>query len=184
MTRSIVLFAGLLGGLVLSSGAAGQGTSCRNGMCPSSGSTAAGPIEARVYSQQEMGAVEKKIVELEKAALEKWYAGDPSAYIGLLDENVGYFEPILEKRLDGRGPLTKIYEALRGKVRADTFDMLNTRVQASDKMAVLSFNLVAVEGGIPFRWNCTEVFELKRDDQWKLIHSHWSETKPQRCPRQ
>lgn len=58
--------------------------------------------------------------------------------------------------------------------------MLNTCVQATENMAVLSFNLISIEGGIPFRWNCTEVFALNKDAQWKLIHSHWSQTKPQR----
>jgi len=155
---------------------AGQGT-CRNGMC-STGPVM--PVEARVFAPQDLSPLEKQIVELEKHALERWYAGDPSAYIAMLDEDIGYFEPILEKRLDGREPLRKIYEALRGKVRAEKFDMLNTRVQATETMAVLSFNLISIEGGIPYRWNCTEVFSPNAEGQWKLIHSHWSETKPPR----
>lgn len=156
--------------------AVGQGT-CRNGMCPT---RPAMPVEARVFQLQALGPVEKEIVELEKAALEKWYAGDPSAYVALMGDEIGYFEPGLEKRLDGREPLQKMYEALRGKVRAERFDMLNTRVQATDNMAVLSYNLLAIEGGIPFRWNCTEVFSLDKDGRWKLIHSHWSQTVPPR----
>jgi hypothetical protein len=58
--------------------------------------------------------------------------------------------------------------------------MLNTRVQATENTAVLTFNLLAVEQGVPFRWNCTEVYSLAKDGQWKLIHSHWSETNPPR----
>jgi hypothetical protein len=158
--------------------AVGQGTNCRNGMCPTQ-STATMPVEAEVFTQQAMGPVEKKIVEIEKNALEKWYSGDPTAYIAMVDKDIGYFEPILDKRLDGKEPLTKIYEALRGKVRAEKFDMLNTRVQATEKMAVLSFNLVSIEGGVPYRWNCSEVFALNKVGEWKLVHSHWSQTKPQ-----
>lgn len=156
--------------------AVGQGTTCRNGVCSTNRSLL--PVKASVSVSQEMGPVEKKIVQLEKDALEKWYAGDPSGYIAMIDSDIGYFEPILDKRLDGREPLEKMYEALRGRVHADKFDMLNTRVQSTGNMAVLSFNLISIEGGVPYRWNCSEVFSLKNDGQWKLVHSHWSETKP------
>ncbi len=140
------------------------------------------PVEVKVFGVQNMGPVEKKIVQMEKDALEKWYAGDPSAYVALMGSDIGYFEPILDKRLDGREPLRKMYEALRGKVHAEKFDMLNTRVQATENMAVLSYNLIAIESGIPYRWNCTEVFSLNKDGQWRLVHSHWSQTKPpQHC---
>lgn len=155
--------------------AAGQGTACRNGMCPN---TETASVETRVFVPQEMGPLEKKIVQIEKNALEKWYSGDPSAYVAMMGNDIGYFEPILEKRLDGREALTKMYEALRGRVHADRFDMLNTRVQATESMAVLSFNLISIENGIPYRWNCTEVFALDEAKEWKLIHSHWSRTKP------
>jgi ketosteroid isomerase-like protein len=165
--------------LFMAERAAGQG-SCPNGMCSLLSRM---PVESRVHSPQELGPLEKKIVEIEKNALEKWYAGDPSAYIAMMDPEIGYFEPILEKRLDGKDQLTKMYEALRGKVHAEKFDMLNTRVQATDNMAVLSCNLLSIEGGIPFRWNCTEVFALNKAGQWKLIHSHWSQTKPQQSCR-
>jgi len=148
---------------------------CPNGVCSLSRFK---PVEARVFEQQDMGPLEKKIVQIEKDALEKWYSGDPSAYIAMMGNDIGYFEPSLEKRLDGREPLSKMYEALRGKVHAEKFDMLNTRVQATDSMAVLSFNIISIESGVPFRWNCTEVFSLDGRKQWKLIHSHWSQTRP------
>ena len=152
---------------------------CPNGMC-SLNFTA--PVEGKVFTPQEMGPLEKKIVQLEKNALEKWYAGDPSAYVAMMGDDIAYFEPILDKRLDGKEPLAKMYGALRGKIHADTFHMLNTRVQATENMAVLSYNLLAIEDGVPYRWNCTEVFSLNQGGQWKLVHSHWSQTKPpQNC---
>jgi ketosteroid isomerase-like protein len=178
MKRILVLCSvAVLSALLATDWAVGQGTTCRNGMCPSSQVWHA---EARVFQLQEMGPLEKKILEMEKNALEKWYAGDPSAYIAIMDDEIGYFEPSLEKRLDGREPLKEMYESLRGKVHAEKFDMLNTRVQATENMAVLSCNLISIEGGIPYRWNCTEVFALNKHGQWKLIHSHWSQTKPSR----
>lgn len=154
---------------------------CPGGVCPiNRPAVSTGPVESRVTPVQELGPLEKKIVAIEKNALEKWYSGDPTAYIAMMGDEIGYFEPILDKRLDGRAALTKMYEALRGRVHADRFDMLNTRVQATDKMAILSFNLISIENGVPYRWNCTEVFSPNQAGDWKLIHSHWSQTKPPR----
>jgi hypothetical protein len=50
-------------------------------------------------------------------------------------------------------------------------------------IAVLTFNLVnhgARFDGQPVgevRWNATEVYE-RVDGQWRIVHSHWSSTKP------
>jgi ketosteroid isomerase-like protein len=161
--------------------AAAQTSPCKNGMCPT---TSVKPNLFNIFAGgqvsgiQNMSDLEKQIVQIEKDALEKWYTGDPSGYIAILGPEVGYFEPSLEKRLDGKELLTKMYEALRGRVHAEKFDMLNTRVQATGDVAVLSFNLISIEGGVPYRWNCTEVFGLQKDGKWKIIHSHWSQTRP------
>lgn len=195
MRRSTVLsLAMALLAFLTTAPAAGQGSPCRNGMCPTSSGgwdtkysqfQDAGALERKILKMEPMDKrlapttdLEKKIVQMEKDALDKWYAGDPSAYIAMLDTDVGYFEPGLEKRLDGQTSLKTMFEALGGKIHAEHYHMLNTRVQASGNMATLSFNLLAVEQGIPFRWNCTEVFALNKAGQWKLVHSHWSQTKP------
>jgi ketosteroid isomerase-like protein len=181
MRRFILLLSlGLFGLLSIVDHAFGQGYTCENGICRPNPNWS---VEARVWAPKELSPLEKKIVEMEKAALEKWYAGDPTAYIAMMDDEIGYFEPILDKRLDGFESLRKMYEALRGKVHAEKFDMLNTRVQATSTMAVLSYNLISIENGIPFRWNCTEVFSPNKDGEWKLIHSHWSQTKPPQYAR-
>jgi hypothetical protein len=157
--------------------AAGQ---CANGRCPTARPSVTVPVSGAVSGTQNLSELEKKIVQIEKDALDKWYAGDPAPYISNMGGDIGYFEPVLDKRLDGKEPLQNMFEALRGKVHADKYDMLNTRVQATENMAVLTFNLLAVEQGVPFRWNCTEVYSLDKAGQWKLIHSHWSETNPPR----
>lgn len=178
MTRwTIVFCAAALAAILAPHPVFAQGN-CPGGVCPLNRPTT--PVESRVTPVQEMGPLEKKIVAIEKNALEKWYSGDPSAYVAMMGDDIGYFEPILDKRLDGRVALTKMYEALRGRVHADRFDMLNTRVQATDKMAILSFNLISIENGVPYRWNCTEAFAPNQAGDWKLIHSHWSQTKPSR----
>jgi ketosteroid isomerase-like protein len=157
-----------------------QSSSCPTGTCPYAVKAAVRPFAGgQVSGMQDMSPLEKQIVQIEKDALEKWYVGDPSAYNAILGDEVGYFDPSAEKRWDGKELLSKMFEAQRGKIHADKFEMLNTRVQSTAEVAVLTFNLLLLEGGIPYRWNCSEVFGLQKDGKWKIIHSHWSLTKPQ-----
>ncbi|MDP2038645.1 MAG: DUF4440 domain-containing protein, partial [Ignavibacteria bacterium] len=65
------------------------------------------------------------IIAMEKAALDKWNHGDPSGYLEICAEDVGYFDSMTEVRLDGKENLTEYYESLRGKVHVDKDEMLN-----------------------------------------------------------
>ena len=42
-----------------------------------------------------------EIIALERAALDRWGAGDPSGYLEISAPDVTYFDPFLERRLDG-----------------------------------------------------------------------------------
>ena len=113
---------------------------------------------------------------MEHAALVRWCSGDPSGFLEICAPDVVYFDPFLERRLDGIAALTAHYEALRGKVSASHFEILNPHVQRSGGMAVLTFNFVSFGGNENgMRWNCTEVF--RRDPPgFRLIQTHWSFT--------
>jgi ketosteroid isomerase-like protein len=129
---------------------------------------------------QQKQTTESTIIGLEKAALERWNNGDPSGYLEIYTPDVTYFDPFLEKRLDGLDTITKLYEPIKGKVHVDSYEMIDPLVQASDKMAVLTFNLNSYyDGGKCQKWNCTEVYRLEPSGQWKIIQTHWSLTKPQ-----
>ena len=121
-------------------------------------------------------AIAAEIVALETAALERWLRGDPSGFLEISDEDVVYFDPFLERRLDGLAALTNYYEALRGKIRADRFEIVNPKTQVFADVAVLTFNFLSWGGGdAPMRWNCTEVYARRRD-KWKVAQTHWSFT--------
>jgi hypothetical protein len=90
---------------------------------------------------------------------------------------VVYFDPFLEFRIDGLAALTKYYEAIRGQVYFDRFELLNPKVQQDEHMAVLTFNYRSYVGEKADRWNCTEVYKLI-DGQWRIIQTHWSKTQP------
>lgn len=118
------------------------------------------------------------IIALETAALEAWHNGNPFPYLELYSKDFTYFDPAHEKRLDGWDKIKKFYESIRGKVKMDKFEIINPVVQSVDKMAVLTYNLHSYSGETIWKENCTEVYRLEEDNKWKIIHSHWSLTKP------
>ncbi|HOW08884.1 MAG TPA: nuclear transport factor 2 family protein [Bacteroidales bacterium] len=123
-------------------------------------------------------STKEKIIALETAALEAWLDGNPSPYLELYTKDFTYFDPAHERRLDGWDRIKELYESMRGTIKTDRFEMLNPVVQQSGKMAVLTYNLHCYSGQIIFKENCTEVYRLEENNKWKIIHSHWSLTKP------
>ncbi len=119
--------------------------------------------------------VTAELVALERAALDRWGAGDPSGYLEISAPDVTYFDPYLERRLDGIEALSAWYAPLRGTIRIDRYDMIEPKLQLCGEAAVLTFNLASYSGTTTMHWNCTEVYQ--RDKQgWCLVHTHWSIT--------
>jgi len=126
---------------------------------------------------QTKARIAETLLALEHAALVRWCAGDPSGYLDICAADVVYFDPFLEQRLDGKAALARYYEALRGKISAERFEILNPLVQWSSGMAVLTFNFVSFAGkAVASRWNCTEVYRHDTNG-WQIIQSHWSFTR-------
>ena len=71
-----------------------------------------------------------------------------------------------------------------GTFSIDRVELVNPQVLRSGDLAVLNFNFVGhgaqVGGGkkSTSRWNTTEVYS-RIDGKWKIVHSHWSYTKPE-----
>jgi hypothetical protein len=126
-------------------------------------------------------AIAAHVIELEERALRRWCDGDPSGFLEISAADVVYFDPFLERRLDGLAGLAAYYDSLRGKVSAARFELVNPRVQVVGAAAVLTFNFVSFgEGDAASRWNCTEVFRLT-GGEWQLIQTHWSFTQGRRA---
>ena len=100
-------------------------------------------------------------IALETAALDEWHKGNPTPYPGLYTKGFTYFDPAHEKRVDGWDKIKEFYESMRGKVKMDKFEIINPVVQATDKMAVLTYNLRSYPGEIFWRENCTEVYRFE-----------------------
>lgn len=130
------------------------------------------------FSQTTNTNIPTTIIALEKAALEKWNHGDPTGYLDLSADDVVYFDPFTDLRLNGLRALKKHYAPINGKIHVSKYEMINPKVQVVNKMAVLTFNLFSYENDIVYKWNCTEVYRFEKDRQWKIIQTHWSFIKP------
>lgn len=120
--------------------------------------------------------VSETIIAMERAALDRWGAGDPSGFLEISAPDVCYFDPFLVKRIDGIEGLTKLYESIRGQVKMDSYELIDPRVQVAGDAAVLTFNYEAKIGSAVHKWNCTEVY-ANRNGKWQIIQTHWSVTK-------
>jgi ketosteroid isomerase-like protein len=121
--------------------------------------------------------VEEQILALERAALDQWGQGDPHRYLEISAEDVTYFDPFVDRRLDGRAALAAWYDPLRGKIKIDRDEIIDPRVQVIGDAAILTFQFVSQGSEGAARWNCTEVYR-RASETWQIVHTHWSFTKP------
>ena len=131
-----------------------------------------------VRNASDDGAVKAEIIALEKQALERWNDGDPDGFIGLSSEDVVYMDPAFEHKLEGRKALEAYYDQVRGKIKIDSYEMVDPVVRSLQDAAVLTYNYEARRDGQLFRMNCTEVYRLNPSGCWKIIHTHWSFIQP------
>jgi len=124
----------------------------------------------------QMQTIIDHIISLEKTALDRWGHGDPGGFLEISADDVVYFDPYVEKRIDGKAALHDLYQMIWGKIHVDRFEMIDPKVQLCGEIAVLTFNHVSYAAqGQKVRWNCTEVFR-KQDEDWRIIQTHWSYT--------
>lgn len=118
--------------------------------------------------------IKSTIIALEEQALKLWNNGNPDGFIELSSDDVVYIDPAFENKLEGKKALEEYYNQVRGKIKIDSYKMINRTVQVATDVAILTYNYEAHRDGQVFRMNCTEVYQLTPSDQWKIIHTHWS----------
>lgn len=123
-------------------------------------------------------SVAKAILAQEKTALEAWNAGNPSGYLEIYHPDITYFDPMHQKRIDGWKNMQVYYESIRGKIKVEQYEIIDPQVEVWEETAVLTYNLFCTSEGVPYHWNCTEVYRLLADKTWKIIHNHWSLIQP------
>jgi len=119
------------------------------------------------------------IIAMERAALDRSDNGDPDGFLEISDPDVVYFDPFLEAPIHGLEALRAYYRRNPGYEQGSG-ELINPRVQVLGDVAVLTFNYVSrrQRSRRITRWNATEVYR-RTGDGWRIIHTHWSFTKPQ-----
>ena len=147
------------------------------------GTVVGAPLESLIPAI-ETASTKEKIIATERAALDRWGRGDPQGYLEIMAPDVTYFDPTREKRIDGLAAVKEYILPSTGKIRIDSYEMINPQVQRDGDVAILTFNLIDTvkrpdrEEKVTVRWNSTEVYR-RIDGNWKIVHSHWSYTKPE-----
>lgn len=123
-----------------------------------------------------------RILMLERAALDRWGAGDPGGFLDLCATDVTYFDPLTESRIDGKDAMAEYYRPWVGQINIPRHEMRNPQVVVGADLAVLTYNLInyIVDAGgvesVGTCWNSTVVYR-RHGPTWHTIHSHWSFTR-------
>jgi ketosteroid isomerase-like protein len=122
------------------------------------------------------------IIALERAAMDRWGKGDPQGFVDLFADEITYFDPSTERRVDGAEAMRARFAPIKGLVKLSSYEVLNPDVYRRGELAILSYNLVTHgqrPDGAPqtVRWNVTEAYALV-GGKWKIVHSHFSLTQP------
>lgn len=115
-----------------------------------------------------------KIIALEKQALELWNNGNPDGFLNLSSDDVIYFDPVVEKKFEGKKALEEFYKGFRGKNNVDSYEMIKPIVRVMSDSAVLMYDYEARAEDKVYKMHCTEVFKSDSSGQWEIIHTHWS----------
>jgi ketosteroid isomerase-like protein len=126
-------------------------------------------------------AAAREVLALERTTLDGWQTGNPDPLLAISDPEITYFHVVTDQRLDGLPALKALFEGYRGRPLFDSYEMAEPKVQTSGDTAVLTYILVRHVGRATTRWNSTQVYQRKKEG-WRIIHSHWSETKPPTPP--
>jgi len=122
--------------------------------------------------------IEKLILEKEKDALNSWADGSVLGYIKHFDDEVTYMDDIgAHNRIDGLSAMREYAMKLdsAGIIYKYRYEVINPRVQVYQDMAIITFqyNPYKFDGTPGTKWKATSVYAIKEND-WKVVHAHWS----------
>lgn len=121
-------------------------------------------------------SIKSIILAKENATLNRWYNGDPMGFIDNSWDDVTYFDPSLRNRLDSINAFRELLTPIIGKVHVASHQFDKPEVKVIGDIAILTFTDVFTIGDTTKRWHATEIYQFREND-WKLIHSHWTESR-------
>ena len=115
------------------------------------------------------------ILSQELDALTRWSHGDPWGYIDLAAPEITYFAEGIDTLIVGYDAFKAVNEPFEGKFNIPTIKIRNPKIDMHGDIGILTYTLINQDkdGQETSRWKSTEIYE-KRDDGWKLVHSHWT----------
>jgi uncharacterized protein (TIGR02246 family) len=133
----------------------------------------------------DVSKISETILSLERSINDRWNKGDVDGALEVYSEDVTYFDPLTERRLNGRKAVEAYFrQFFEGKLNILHNELPNPQVIVSDggDFAVTSYNLLNIvpdgNGGEKSgtTWNSTQVYRLI-DSQWRVVHVNWSFTR-------
>lgn len=121
-------------------------------------------------------SIKSLILAKEQATLDRWYNGDPMGFIDNSWEDVTYFDASLMARADSIEAFRNILTPIIGQIHIPAHKFDKPLVRIFGDIAVLTFTDVFNIKENTARWHATEIYQ-RRGNDWKLIHSHWTESK-------
>jgi ketosteroid isomerase-like protein len=126
--------------------------------------------------------VADEILTAERGSLEHWNRGDIDGCVGFYADDVSYFDPLTEKRVDGHPAVAKyLHDLYEGKVHIDRYEIIDPQVIVDHDLAVLTYNLknhvrdgANEKPGAP--WNATIVYQ-RTGGSWRQVHIQWGFTR-------
>lgn len=119
---------------------------------------------------------EQAILAQERRALEQWSKGNSLGYLDVIADDVTYFDDIsAHSRVDGIGAMRTYLTSLQGKIPAHRYEMLDPKVQLYGDIGILTlrYDAYGTAAQPVARWKATSVYR-RAEDQWRIVHAHWS----------
>ncbi len=123
--------------------------------------------------------MDETVLNLEKAAMERWRNGDPMGFLELSADDICYTDPGQTKPIIGIDAYRQFMQSLVGQVHYQRSEFIEPKVVLIGDAALLSYNyrssVLDPQGVVLSQtpWNSTEVY-FKRHGEWKIVHNHWS----------
>src|SRR5690348_13946439 len=83
-----------------------------------------------------------ELIALTRAALDRWGNGDVQGPLEIYAQNITYFDPVQERRVEGIEAMRKLYAPFAGKIKIGHYEMIDPKVQQYGETAILTFNLI------------------------------------------
>ena len=87
-------------------------------------------------------SIEDKIINEEKAALDRWKKGETLGFIEIASDDITYFDPGLKKRITGIKEFRKHLSSFNGTFSFPSYELVNPQVQLYGDTGILTFNFI------------------------------------------